>query len=132
MDDNNSFIVTNKTSGLIANLTDLGFASFTDSTDFLEVTSGKVDSSTSSGKESNTGTTDTVMIRDGATDETIIQFSGLTKNSKSASKVNTSGVHSVKSSGSVAGSGVGLFGGNDAVVQGKLTGSGSGKETVVE
>jgi hypothetical protein len=72
------------------------------------------------------------MIRDGATDETIIQFSGLMKNKHSASKVNTAGVHTVKSSGSVAGSGVGSYAGNDAVVQGKLTGSGSGKETVID
>jgi hypothetical protein len=129
MDDNNNIIVTNK-SGFSVNLTDLGFATLSEAD--LTVSSGTYDDTTFAEKDKGIGTICTVFITDGATDETDIVISGLTQHTYSASKVNASGVHSVKSSGSVTGSGVGLFEGNDAVVQGKLTGSGSGKETVFD
>jgi hypothetical protein len=136
MDDNNSssIIVTNK-SGFSRDLTALNyfngvdqftsFASFSNNSG-VDVYSGKQNSL---GQGSKNGLTVTVslVITDGA--GSTINIKGLLKYNGSDSNVNpTTHLQNRTSSGSITGVGAGSYQGHPAVVQGKVTASGSGKQ----
>ena len=138
MDNNNigSIIVTNK-SGFSRDLTALNyfngvdqstsFASFSNSSD-VTVHSGKRNIK-GQGSKNELSVTGSLFITDGA--GSTINIKGLLKDSGSASNGNlTTGLQNITASGSITGVGAGSFQGNPAVVQGKFTASGSGKELI--
>lgn len=138
MDDNHSGIIVTNKFGFSRDLTTLNyfnegnqqftsFASFSNNPE-VNVYSGK-SSAHHQGSKNGLQATVSLFITDGAPSPTTININGLVKNSKSKSAYNVNtGLQNVTSSGSITGVGAGSYLGFPAVVQGKGTASGSGKE----